>query len=152
MLHHLKSQRKHSCHFSLHSGSPQATAHIPQGDGDDIFRKRFKKNHQSEELNGTNGTNSPGWQQAAETSTLHKSRSHLGDLPHVLNGGPFIRELGKYFLNFGNEAVDVEVGLGPALREVELWNAFAQRCGDGLLRPHLRLRDTNTHTGTVSHG
>lgn len=69
-----------------------------------------------------------------------QSQSHLGDLPHVLNGGPFIWELGKYFLNFGNEAVDVDVGQGPALWEVELWNAFTQRCGDGLLRPHLGLR------------
>lgn len=73
----------------------------------------------------------------------YKSHSHLGDLPHVLNGGPFIWELGKYFLNFGNEAVDVEVGLGPALREVKLWNAFTERWGDGLLRPHLGLRQTH---------
>lgn len=70
----------------------------------------------------------------------YKSNSHLGNLPHVLNGGPFIWELGKYFLNFGNETVDVDVGLGPALREVELWNAFTQRCGDGPLSPHLCLR------------
>lgn len=64
---------------------------------------------------------------------------HLGNLPHVLNGGPFIGELGKGFLDLGNEAVDVEVGLGPALWEVKLRNAFTQRCGDGLLRPHLGL-------------
>lgn len=66
--------------------------------------------------------------------------SHLGNLPHVLNGGPFIGELGKCLLDLGNEAVDVEVGLGPALWEVKLRNAFTQRCGDGLLRPHLGLR------------
>lgn len=75
----------------------------------------------------------------------YKSHSHLGDLPHVLNGGPFIWELGKYLLNFGNEAVDVDVGLGSALWEVKLWNAFTQRCGDGLLSPHLGLRQTNTN-------
>lgn len=66
--------------------------------------------------------------------------SHLGNLPHVLNGCPFIGELGKRLLDLGNEAVDVEVGLGPALWEVKLRNAFTQRCGDGLLRPHLGLR------------
>lgn len=72
----------------------------------------------------------------------YKLHSHLGHLPHVLNGGPFIWELGKYFLNFGNEAVNVEVGLGPALWEVKLWNALTQCSGDRLLRPHLGLRQT----------
>lgn len=85
----------------------------------------------------------------AAQSPRCKSHSHLGDLPHVLNGGPFIWELGKYFLNFGNEAVDVEVGLGPALWEVKLGNAFAQCCGDWLLRPHLGLGQTQ-ETQTVS--
>lgn len=76
-----------------------------------------------------------------EQNTHRPSRdSHLGNLPHVFNGGPFIGELGKCFLDLGNEAVDVEVGLGPALWEVKLRNAFTQRCGDGLLRPHLSLK------------
>lgn len=69
----------------------------------------------------------------------YKLCTHLGNLPHVLNGGPFIWELGKYFLNFGNEAVNVKVGLGAALWEVKLGNAFTQCCGDWLLRPHLSL-------------
>ena len=73
--------------------------------------------------------------------------SHLGNLPHVLNGGSFIGELGKCFFNFGNEAVDVKVGFGPPPREVELWNAFTQRCGDRLLGLHLDLKgqDRNKH-------
>lgn len=78
--------------------------------------------------------------ESREQNTHGPSRdSHLGNLPHVLNGGPFIGELGKCFLYLGNEAVDVDVGLGPALWEVKLRNAFTQRCGDGLLRPHLGL-------------
>lgn len=77
-----------------------------------------------------------------EQNTHCQSRDpHLGNLPHVLTGGPFIGELGKCFLYLGNEAVDVEVGLGPALWEVKLRNAFTQRCGDGLLRPHLGLEE-----------
>lgn len=78
----------------------------------------------------------------AAAPPCYKLHSYLGNLPHFLNGGSFIWELGKYFLYFGNEAVDVKVGLGPALWEVELWNAFTQRCGDGLLRPHLGLTQT----------
>lgn len=70
----------------------------------------------------------------------NKSHSHLGNLPHILNGGPFIGKLRKCFLYFGNEAVNVEIALGPAPWEVKLWNAFTQCCGDRLLRPHLSLK------------
>lgn len=93
--------------------------------------------------------------ESREQNTHGPSRdSHLGNLPHVLNGGPFIGELGKCFLYLGNEAVDVDVGLGPALWEVKLRNAFTQRCGDGLLRPHLGLvvEGGNTRKQTVNSG
>lgn len=94
--------------------------------------------------------------ESREQNTHGPSRdSHLGNLPHVLNGGPFIGELGKCFLYLGNEAVDVDVGLGPALWEVKLRNAFTQRCGDGLLRPHLGLvveGGGNTRKQTVNSG
>lgn len=41
----------------------------------------------------------------------YKSPSHLGNLLHLLKGGPFTVEFGKYFLDLENEAVDVNVEL-----------------------------------------
>ena len=90
--------------------------------------------------NGANANNEAGL--AGVVADRAARRTHLGDLPHVLNAGPFTGELGKYCLDLGNEAVDVEVGLGPAQWEVELWNAFTQHRGDGRRRLHLRLGNT----------
>lgn len=117
--------------LTVHSGCLQGIYYLLHSETHHIFQRP--------ETTCTVKSNAPSNEKWQPDFNGKKSYTHLGNLPHFFNGGPFIWKLGKYFFYFGNEAVDVEVGLWPALREVKLWNAFTQHCGNRFLRPQLGL-------------